>query len=179
MKKNNNKNHDFHYNLYVYRIDEDDAKKCTAKKLAKFGLVKIIKNRKYLPKKAILLNPIAKKTLSKEDRHITNIVAIDCSWKNADEFFKNFKHKMLSRCLPYLIAVNPTNYGKPFMLSTVEALSAALYIFGNEEQAKQLLSKFKWGLGFLKLNKMPLEDYKEAKNSEEVIEVMREYMVTR
>lgn len=164
------------HNLYVYHVGEDDAKKCTARKLAKFGLVKIVKKANLLPKKAILLNPLAKKALSKEDKHIINIVAIDCSWKNVEEFFKNFKHKFFSRSLPYLIAVNPTNYGKPFMLSTVEALSATLYIFGEEERARNLLSKFKWGLNFLEINEMPLNDYKKAKNSKEIIEAMKEYL---
>lgn len=164
------------YNLYVYHLNEDNSKKCTAKKLAKFNLVKLVKTSKLLPKEAILLNPSSKKVLSKEDKNIKNIVAIDCSWKNVDNFFMNFKHKMHSRALPYLIAANPTNYGKPFMLSTAEALSTALYIFDEEEHAKILLSKFKWGLHFLQLNKMPLEDYRKAKNSKEVIEAMREYL---
>lgn len=164
-----------YYKLYVYDMNEDNAKKCTAKKLAKFGLVKIVKSTKLLPNKSILLSPISKKALSSEDSNIKNIVAIDCSWKNADEFFNKFKHKMQDRALPYLVAANPTNYGKPFMLSTVEAFAATLYIFGNEEEAKNLLGKFKWGLGFLELNKLPLEDYKNAKNSKEVIEAMKNY----
>jgi len=164
------------YILYVYHAGEDDAKKCTAKKLAKFGLVKIVKSLRALPYNATLLDPSAKKSLSKEDAGRRKIVAIDCSWKNVDAFFMRFKHRMHGRALPYLLAANPVNYGKPFMLSTAEALASALYIFGEEEQAKLLLSKFKWGLHFLELNKMPLEDYRRANNSKEILEIMKAYM---
>jgi pre-rRNA-processing protein TSR3 len=164
------------YALYVYDLEEDNAKKCTAKKLAKFGMVKIVKNAKLLPKKAILLSPISEKAISIEDSDIKNIVAIDCSWKKAEDFFHRFKHRMKERALPYLVAANPTNYGKPFKLSTVEAMAAALYILGEESHARELLNKFKWGKHFLELNKMPLEDYKNAKNSREVIEAMKAYI---
>ncbi|MBC7080688.1 MAG: DUF367 family protein [Thermoplasmatales archaeon] len=165
----------YNYNLYVYHSNDDDPKKCTAKKLARFGLVKIVKNLRNLPGNAILLDPFSEKSLSKEDSKFKNIVAIDCSWKNAELFFSRIKHSE-RRALPYLIAVNPVNYGKVCMLSTVEALSAVLFIFGEEEHSKILLSKFKWGLNFLELNRMPLEDYRKASNSKEVIEMMNRYI---
>ena len=77
--------------------------------------------------------------------------------------------------MPFLIAANPTNYGKPFMLSTAEAIAATLYIFGERKQAENVLSKFKWGPHFLVLNRQPLEEYLGAANSEEVGKIMREY----
>lgn len=164
------------YNLIVYHTGDDDAKKCTAKKLARFGLVKIIKNERMLPKNAILLSPLSKKAVSREDAKIKNIVAVDCSWKKADEFFLNFKSKMHERALPYLIPANPVNYGKPFKLSTAEALASVLYIFGEKNKAEEILSKFKWGLHFLKLNETPLRDYRKAENSADVIKAMKEYI---
>ncbi len=163
------------YNLYVYHSNDDDPKKCTAKKLARFGLVKIVKNLRNLPGNAILLDPFSEKSLSREDSKFGNIIAIDCSWKNVEFFFSKIRHGR-RRALPYLIAVNPVNYGKICMLSTVEALAATLFIFGEEEHSKLLLSKFKWGLNFLELNKMPFEDYRKANNSKEVIEMMKRYI---
>jgi len=162
-------------NLYVYHANDDDPKKCTAKKLAKFKLVKIVKRMGKIPKNAILLSPFSEKALSPEDRNFKNIAAIDCSWKNAERIFSKIKNKN-TRALPFLLAANPTNYGKAAKLSTAEALAAALYIVGEEQQANLLLSKFKWGEVFLKLNKMPLEDYRNARNSREVVEVMMEYL---
>jgi pre-rRNA-processing protein TSR3 len=79
--------------------------------------------------------------------------------------------------LPYLVAVNPVNYGKPTKLSTVEALAAALYIANFREEAENLLSIFKWGPQFIRLNQRFLDTYAEAKGSSEIIEMQRNFMI--
>jgi pre-rRNA-processing protein TSR3 len=75
-----------------------------------------------------------------------------------------------------MLAANPVNYGKPFKLTTLEAFAATLYIFGYIDQARELLQLYKWGPHFLELNKEPLEDYRKAENSKEVIKAMKRYI---
>jgi len=165
--------------LIVYHANEDDPKKCSAKKLHKFGFVKLETNIRRTPKNAVLLNPFAEKSLSKEDLEIAEkngILAVDCSWKNAEKSFDYLNKRNHSRALPFLVATNPINYGKPFKLTTLEAIAAALYIFDNLELAEKILKLYKWGSNFLILNKEPLEDYRKAKDSKEIIKIMKQYI---
>ena len=78
--------------------------------------------------------------------------------------------------MPFLIATNPTNYGKPIRLSTVEALAAALVILGFEEQAKTILSKFSWGLNFLVINQELLQLYIKAETSDHMLELQKQVL---
>ncbi len=165
--------------LIVYHADEDDPKKCSAKKLHKFGFVKLETKIRRTPKDAILLNPFAEKSLSKEDLKIAEkngILAVDCSWKNAEKSFDFLDKRCNSRALPYIVAANPVNYGKPFKLTTLEAFATAVYILGDTEKAEGMLNLYKWGPNFLTLNKEPLEDYRNAKSSSEIIEIMKQYV---
>jgi len=164
--------------LVVYHADEDDPKKCSARKLARFGFVKLETNIRRTPKDAILLNPFAEKSFSKEDKTLVEkngILAVDCSWKNAENCFDYLDKRCHSRSLPYVIAANPINYGKPFKLTTLEAFTVAVYILDEVEMAKDMLDLYKWGPHFLDLNNEPLEDYRKAKNSSEVIQMMKQY----
>ena len=165
--------------LFVYHADEDDPKKCSAKKMHKFGFVRLEKSIKKVPRNTILLNPLAKKSISREDFRIAQkfgILAVDCSWKNAEKSFDYLDKKNHSRALPFLVAANPVNYGKPFKLSTLEAFASTLYILDEIDHAKEILNIYKWAPHFLELNKEPLEDYRKAKNSKEVVERMNEYI---
>ena len=157
--------------LHVVHFKQCDTKKCTALKLARFNKIRIHRTLKTIPRKAIVLNPFSEIALSPEDSELAKrrgIVALDCSWAQAK---KIFKHRIIgkSRCLPYLVAGNPVNYGSIGKLSTVEALSGALYILGYLSQSRLLLSLFKWGHTFLELNKELLEVYQKARDSVEVI----------
>ncbi len=165
--------------LYVYHANEDDPKKCSAKKLAKFGYVKLIENIRKTPKDTILLNPFAEKSISSEDKDIASkngILALDCSWKNAEKSFGYLDKKNYSRALPFVVAVNPVNYGKALKLSTLEAFAAALYILDEKKQAKKILELYKWSPHFLEMNREPLEEYRNAKSSKDIIKIMKEYI---
>lgn len=166
-------------NLFIYHAAEDDPKKCSARKLYKFRLARLERDIKRMPKGTILLNPFAEKSLSKEDQEIAEkrgILAVDCSWKKAEEHFGYLDKRNHSRALPFVIAVNPVNYGKPFKLSTVEAFATALYILGYTDKAHEILSIYKWGPHFITFNKELLEKYRKAKNSTEIIEIMKQYV---
>ena len=166
--------------LYVYHTNEDDPKKCSAKKMKKFGFVNLQENIRKLPRDTILLNPLAKKSISKEDLSIAKkngILALDCSWKTVETSFDSLIDKNYSRALLFLVAANPVNYGKPFKLTTLEAFAASLYILGETEHGEEILQLYKWGPQFLILNREPLEDYRQAKNSAEIVEIMRQYII--
>jgi pre-rRNA-processing protein TSR3 len=137
--------------IYCLHYRECDPKKCTALKLKKFNLLKIIKKIK---RKSIVLNPFARTELTIDDRDIiirNGLTVIDCSWNKLLDL-KKF-NLGVSRKLPSLLAANPTNYGKWEKLSSVEAIAAALFITGFNVYADLLLSKFHWGIQFKDLNK--------------------------
>jgi pre-rRNA-processing protein TSR3 len=167
--------------LHIYHLSQDDPKKCTALKLKKFERATIYNKLNKLPYGSVLLNPTAVKAFSTEDLARVKqfgILALDCSWEQAEEMFDRIelRKRMESRALPFLVAANPTNYGKPFKLSTIEAFASALYIIGAIEQAERILKLYKWGPNFLKLNKEPLEAYANAKSSIEIVEIQKDFI---
>ncbi|MGC8816533.1 MAG: DUF367 family protein [Candidatus Hadarchaeum sp.] len=164
--------------IVVYHARECDPKRCTALRLGRSGKVEIVFGFEDLPRGGVLLNPLAEKALSKEDAEAAGrygLIAFDCSWKKINQITK-VKNWFRSRSLPYLIAANPTHYGKPTILSTAEALSAALFILGEKERAQEILAQFKWGPVFLELNRDPLEAYNTAKDSAEIIEAQKQFI---
>ncbi|MDH5770592.1 MAG: DUF367 family protein [Candidatus Bathyarchaeota archaeon] len=168
----------YNVRLYAYHLRQCDPKKCTALKLARFRLLRLFFKARFLPAHAIILDPFSERAFSPADKAIAEehgIVAIDCSWINVNDIFQ-LRMKGESRCLPYLIAGNPVNYGQVGKLSTAEALAAALYILGYEEQANRILSLWKWGPTFLKTNIEALKAYRKAKDSSEVVSIQRDFM---
>ncbi|UCE29960.1 MAG: DUF367 family protein [Candidatus Bathyarchaeota archaeon] len=164
--------------ICVYHAGQCDPRKCTTLKLKRHNLIRVVRRVSGLPRGMVVLTPFSKKACSKADRERMErkgLAGIDCSWVYADDVLNLFP-RSASRCLPYLVAANPVNYGVPTKLSTVEALSAALYIAGHEKKAERLLSIFKWGLGFIKLNQELLECYAQAKDSSEVVELQRRFI---
>lgn len=162
----------------VYHAKQCDPKKCSTLKLKRHNLVRVVHRARELPRGAVLLNPFSPKAFSPADQQRIKqrgLSALDCSWVHAKEVFDT-SAPWISRCLPYLVAANPVNFGVPTKLSTVEALAAALYIAGFREQGETLLSKFKWGPQFITLNLELLDGYAEAKDSAGVIEVQQQFI---
>ena len=164
--------------ITVYNARECDQRKCTAFRLHRLGRIHMVFRQSDLPRRAILLDPFAEKALSREDAETARrygLVALDCSWKMIEPL-SDIKKWLEPRSLPYLIAANPTHYGRPTILSTAEALAAALFIFGERGMASDILGDFKWGPVFLELNREPLEAYADAKNSSEVVAAQDQFM---
>ncbi|SEF95103.1 pre-rRNA-processing protein TSR3 [Halobellus limi] len=164
---------DDRYELHVRYEGDDDPAKCTARKLARFDLVDLHRSDRATPY-GVVLNPHAERALSPADADSTRLVALDCSWESAGE--ARFSLPGEHRALPYLVAANPVNFGRPMRLTTVEALAAALAIFDRRERAETLLSKFTWGHTFLELNDEPLRRYAECDDSSEIVAVQGEYL---
>jgi pre-rRNA-processing protein TSR3 len=164
--------------IVVYHAGQCDPKKCTALKLGRHELIRIVSRLRFLPKRAIVLNPFSETAFSPADRQRIEqfgLVALDCSWEHAEKVLSGHV-RGTSRCLPLLVAGNPVNFGKPTKLTTVEALAAALIIAGFEEEARELLSVFTWGHTFLDLNGERLEKYSTARNSAEVVVLQKTFM---
>lgn len=165
--------------VVVYYTAQDDPKKNTAVRLARRGQARLVEETKKIPDHAVLLNPFAKKAVSREDLQDMRkygIVALDCSWRQAEETFPTLQGKMRSRALPFLVAASPAKFGTPFELSTVEAIGAALFIAGEQRQARRILRTVPFGETFLEVNKNPLEDYAACETSAEVVEAQFQYL---
>lgn len=167
--------------LHVRYEGDDDPKKCSARKLARFDLATLHSSTRATPP-GIVLDPYADRALSPADGRATDggvepterLVALDCSWETAEA--EAFKLDGPHRSLPFLVASNPVNYGTPFQLNTVEAFAGALCILGHREQAEEILGKFRWGHTFLELNDEPLRRYANCVDSTDVVNVQSEYL---
>jgi pre-rRNA-processing protein TSR3 len=161
--------------LFVYVEGDDDPKKCTARKLVRFDLADRI-NRRDLRTAGVVLDPRAETAFSPVDRKSARrgVAGLDCSWATLEAVFPKVSGS--ARALPYLIAANPVNYGRPWRLSTAEALSAAVYILGDISEAEDLLAKFKWGPNFIVLNREPLEAYMTARDSAGVVKAQMDFL---
>jgi len=105
------------------------------------------------------------------------LAGINCSWNRLDECrISHLGHLRNHRTLPFLLAANGTNYGKPLKLSTAEAIAVSLYLCGFDRQAKFLLTKYKWGPHFWTLNESALKYYSEASTSAEMREQEKKFL---
>eukprot|EP00897_Mesotaenium_endlicherianum_P004003 jgi/Mesen1/3630/ME000020S03165 len=127
----------------------------------------------------VVLSPVGQKCVSREDADIIRergLGVVDCSWARLEDVpFGNLK-SAAPRLLPWLVAANPVNYGRPCKLSCVEALAAALYICGDNVTADALLAKFKWGHSFASLNRELLKVYSECQTGAEVIAAQQQWL---
>ncbi|KAJ7696497.1 hypothetical protein B0H17DRAFT_1158617 [Mycena rosella] len=154
-------------------VDEDfdhcDPRRCSGKKLARLGLIKELKVGARF--RGIVVSPKGTQVISPSDRELIlrgGLAVVECSWARLDDVPFGKIASPHERLLPYLLATNPTNYGKPWRLNCVEALAAAFYITGFDAYAEKLLSGFGWGGSFWKVNRSFLERYQTCGTAGEV-----------
>lgn len=152
-----------------------DPKRCSANRLVKRGFVKEIRIGHRF--KGLILTPIGIKAVSPEDRSLVEengVACVDCSWARVDEI--HLRPTQTDRLLPFLVAANTVNYGKPWKLNCAEAFAACLYITGFKEESTKVLSQFSYGNAFLSLNEEYLEAYSKCGTSLEVVSKQEEFM---
>jgi len=161
----------------MWDFNQCDPKKCSGRKLARAGLVKCLKIKQRFP--GIVLTPTAELCLSPKDKDIMldkGLAVVDCSWARIEETPLAALRPKYGRLLPFLVAANPINYGRPCQLSCVEALAAAMHIVGLPQLAKSYLAKFTWGHSFIELNQELLDEYAACTDSKAVIAAQTNYI---
>lgn len=165
--------------LAMWDFGQCDAKRCTGRKLSRLGYLRELKVQQRFA--GVVLSPRGKKCISKEDQQLVRergLSVIDCSWASLDAVPFGQIRCNAPRLLPWLVAANPVNYGRPCKLSCAEALAAALIICGEAAAADGILNKFKWGHGFVSLNGQLLNLYASCSSGTEVVAVQNSWLAS-
>ncbi|BAP73739.1 UPF0293 protein YOR006C [Kluyveromyces marxianus] len=159
----------FPVKLAMWDFDHCDPKRCSGKKLERLGLIKSLRvGQKF---QGIVVSPNGKTVVCPNDKEIVEehgASVVECSWARLEEVPFNKIGGKHERLLPYLVAANQVNYGRPWRLNCVEALAACFAIVGRTDLAADLLSNFSWGPEFLELNKELLELYQQCTDHDSV-----------
>uniref|UniRef100_A0A8R1E3S4 18S rRNA aminocarboxypropyltransferase n=1 Tax=Caenorhabditis japonica TaxID=281687 RepID=A0A8R1E3S4_CAEJA len=168
---------EFPFRLAMYDFNQCDPKRCSGRKLLRAKLINEVKLGQRFP--GLVLSPTGTCTLAPKDRGFVEqngLCVVDCSWKEVERTPLHRVKAPEHRLLPYLVAANSVNYGKPCHLTCAEALAAGLYILGFQEAASELMKVFSWGAHFIELNKEVLDLYAACHTPEEVIKAQNDYL---
>lgn len=162
--------------IYAILYYEDSPVKNTTLKMIRAGIALSISKRgvRGCP---VVLNPFSQTYHGPwlRDQVIKHgILVIDASWKKLTiDKFKGIKGIHVK--LPPLLPGNPINYGKPCILSSIEAVAAALYITSFKEEYNRLIGLYKWMKTFNDLNHEILEEYSKAQSHDDLLKIINEY----
>ncbi|RVD80857.1 uncharacterized protein DFL_008744 [Arthrobotrys flagrans] len=157
------------YKCAMWDFGHCDPKRCSGKKLEKAGLIRNLRvGQKFA---GVVVTPNGKIVVSPADAGTVNeagAAVVEASWARISEIpFSRIggKHE---RLLPYLVAANPVNYGRPWKLNCAEALAACFYITGHPDWAEDIMLPFSWGHAFIEINQDLLEKYAACGDADEV-----------
>ncbi|MCJ1311441.1 ribosome biogenesis protein tsr3 [Agyrium rufum] len=146
-----------------------DAKRCSGKRLMRFGQMREMSvGQRH---NGVVISPNAKQVVSPADRELLEqfgAAVVECSWVRVQEVPWAKIGGKCERLLPYLVAANSVNYGRPWRLNCVEALAACFMICGHEDWAHEVVQHFSYGETFLEINSQLLKRYAACANEEEV-----------
>ncbi|KAF2219953.1 hypothetical protein BDZ85DRAFT_37283 [Elsinoe ampelina] len=158
-------------------LNHCDYKRCSGKRLIRLGLMRSLGMNQKHP--GVVISPNAKILVSRADLPILEqfgAAVVEASWNRINEInFSRIGGKN-ERLLPYLIAANPTNYGRPWRLNCVEALAAGFLICGHRDWAEEVLSTFSYGQAFLDINEEVFEWYEKCADEKEVKEAEERWL---
>ncbi|KAI9790294.1 MAG: ribosome biogenesis protein tsr3 [Candelina submexicana] len=167
-------------------LEHCDPKRCSGKKLMKLGLMRELAiGQKFA---GVVISSNAKKLVSRADTELLDqygVAVVECSWARVKEvpFSKiggkcERLRKWAKDCtprdiystleVPYLVAANSVNYGRPWRLNCVEAVAACFSICGHHDWAEEVLSHFSYGQAFLEINSALLKRYATCVSEEEI-----------
>ncbi|KAH9012372.1 hypothetical protein EDB84DRAFT_1590559 [Lactarius hengduanensis] len=158
-------------------FDQCDPRRCSGKRLARQHLITELRIGSRF--RGIVLSPNATQVLSPADKEIIDkggLAVVECSWARLSEIPFSKIASPHERLLPYLVATNPTNYGKPWRLNCAEALAAAFYLTGHEDWAERLLAPFGWGSSFYPVNRHLLQRYRTCDDAAAVTKVQEQIL---
>ncbi|EMD35246.1 hypothetical protein CERSUDRAFT_138933 [Gelatoporia subvermispora B] len=161
----------------MWDFDHCDPRRCSGKRLARLGLIDELKVGQRF--RGVVVSPKGTQVISPADREIVlkhGVAVVECSWARLDDVPFNKISSPNERLLPYLVAANPVNYGKPWRLNCVEAVAAAFYITGFNEYGDHLMSKFGWGSSFFEINKHLFERYGGCTSAADVEQMQSQIM---
>ena len=131
--------------LAMWDLGQCDKKRCTGTRLARQKVLQELRLGQHFP--GVIMSPVGRSCVSVEDAELIcskGLAVVDCSWNKLDDVpFGRIKGRA-PRLLPWMLAANPVNYGRPCKLSCAEALAAALYICGQKDDSRAVMSRFKW-----------------------------------
>ena len=154
-----------------------DPKRCSGKRLMRLGMMRELHvGQRH---NGVIITPNGKVVVSPADRDVMDqagAAVVECSWARVKEVQWGRVGGKCERLLPYLVAANQVNYGKPWKLNCVEALAAAFYICGHADWAEQILAPFSYGSAFLEINSTLLKRYAASQDADGVKKTETEWL---